>query len=119
MLLETRIDEEFRHRCNLLAEIFDNYTEDPAESWIAGLENLEEMMRADLAWWLACGVAYEMIDSLTELGRDGVDYVWLKLLADIDFSPKTNFLFDYPDAEAMLIHAGVIEDPDDDVEHEK
>jgi hypothetical protein len=106
MLLETRIDEDFKHRCNLLAEIYDDCS-DFENSYFSDVEGMKDILVADMAWYIACAVAYEMADGLTQLGRDGVDYIWLKTIDAIGLSPQIDYK-EFGDMESLLIYAGVI-----------
>jgi hypothetical protein len=112
MLLETRIDDEFKHRCDLLAEIYDNCS-DLEDSYFSDVEGMEDILVADMAWYLACAVSYNMANSLTELGRDGVDYIWLKTIGALGLSPQANYK-EIEDMEALLIYAGVIVDDEEE-----
>jgi hypothetical protein len=106
MLLDTKIDEEFKHRCDLLAEIYDHCS-DFENSYFVDVENMKDILVADMAWYIACAVSYDMVNSLTQLGRDGVDYIWLKIIDGIGLSPQRDYEV-FPDMVSMLTYAGII-----------
>jgi len=47
------------------------------------------------------------VNSLTQLGRDGVDYIWLKIIDGIGLSPQRDYEV-FPDMVSMLTYAGII-----------
>jgi hypothetical protein len=114
MLSETNIDDEFKHRCDLLAEIHEDCS-DLEDSYFRDVEGMADILVADMAWYMASAVSYNMVNSLTKLGREGVDHIWLKTIDALGLSPHASYN-EMEDMEALLNYAGVIGDDEEDEE---
>ena len=103
---DSKIDEEFKHRCDLLAEIFEDCS-DFDNSYFVDVEGMKDILSADMAWYIACAVSYDMVSDLTKLGRDGVDYIWRRTIDAIGLTPSLNYQ-EFSEMRYLLEYAGII-----------
>jgi hypothetical protein len=102
----SKIDEEFKHRCDLLAEIFEDCS-DFDNSYFVDVEGMKDILSADMAWYIACAVSYDMVSDLTKLGRDGVDYIWRRTIDAIGLTSSLNYQ-EFSEMRYLLEYAGII-----------